>query len=401
MPDDLATRRQRAAQAIRRRLVAHVAAGGTTDMADAPMRHGVVNYCDPELAAREVSALFLERPLIAGLSQDLPAPGDRIVFEAAGRSVIIVRNASGELRGFRNMCLHRGAQLVRPDAQGRCEPRRHITCPFHAWSYDLDGALRAVPGAEGFAGIDLARGLYPVPVAEWNGIVFVQLDGGAAPIDCAQALDDFAPVLEQLELAEFEPVQSSVLNARTNWKYAIDTYGEGYHFGVLHAGTIGETHFTNVAAFDAFGSHWRLNFAERSLAELVGRPESSWPEPVYDGIHFIFPNTILVIGVPAPGECFVRMFRIFPGRTPGETTCRFSVYVRGISPEEFRARFGGVDDSQSEVTLQDYQVAVEAFVNLASAPAGTELVFGRNEPAVQAFHRAIAGALNRAPSPAP
>src|SRR5690606_9263281 len=133
-----------------------------------------------------------------------------------------------------------------PDAQGRCESRRQITCPFHAWSYDLDGVLRAVPGAEGFVGMDLSiRGLHPVPVAEWNGMVFIRLEGDA-PIDCALTLESFAPELEQLELAGFEPVQSSVLSAPTNWKYAIDTYGEGYHFGVLHADTIGNTHFTNV-----------------------------------------------------------------------------------------------------------------------------------------------------------
>jgi nitrite reductase/ring-hydroxylating ferredoxin subunit len=393
MPDDFAMKRQLAARAIRRRLLSHVAAGGTTDMAPAPMQHDVASYCDPERAALETSRIFLKQPLLAGLSRDLPAPGDRLVFDALGRSIIVVRNTSGALRAFRNMCLHRGARLVRADAQGRCERRRHITCPFHAWSYDLDGTLSAVPGAEGFAGIDLAsRGLHRVPVAESNGMILVQLEG-AAPIDCGLALGEFAPILEQLELAEFEPVQSSVLHARTNWKYAIDTYAEGYHFGVLHADTIGATHFTNVAAFDAFGPHWRLNFAERSLLELASRPESSWPEPVYEGIHFIFPNTVLVVGVPAPGECFVRMFRIFPGATPGETTCRFSVYVRGLSPQQFRRRFGGVDDSQSDVTLQDYQVAVEAFANLSSAPEGTRLLFGRNEPAVQAFHRAIATAI--------
>jgi nitrite reductase/ring-hydroxylating ferredoxin subunit len=394
MPNDLATRRQLAARAIRRRLVAHVAAGGTTDMAAAPMRHSIANYVDPALAAREVTELFLKRPLIAGLSRDLPSPGDRIVFEAVGRSVIIVRNASGTLRAFRNMCLHRGAKLVCPDAQGRCESRRAITCPFHAWSYDLDGALRTVPGAEGFEGLDLiGRSLHPVPVAEWNGIVFVRLEGDE-PIDCAQWLGSFAPVLQQLELAEFEPVQASVLSAPTNWKYAIDTYGEGYHFGVLHADTIGDTHFTNVAVFDDFRWHWRLNFAERGLAALVGQPESAWPEPAYEGIHFVFPNTILVIGVPAPGECFARMFRIFPGRTPGETICRFSVHVRGISPPAFRERFGGIDDSRSDVTRQDYQVAADAFANFLGAPVGTELVFGRNEPAVQAFHRAVAQALS-------
>ena len=391
---ELAERRQLAARAMRRRLVAHVAAGGSTDLADAPLEQDAASYCDPGTAAREVAEIFLKRPLIACLSQDLPAAGDRVVCDALGRSVLIVRQHSGELRAYRNMCLHRGAKLVRPAVQGRCESARFITCPFHAWTYDLDGKLRAVPGSEGFAGLDLAsRRLLPVPVAECNGIVFVRLAGGAAPIDCAATLGEFASVLELLELASFMPVQASVLEARTNWKYAIDTYGEGYHFGVLHSSTIGETHFSNVAAFDAFGPHWRLQFAERGLAALVGRPESLWPEPEYGGIHFVFPNAVLVVGAPAPGEGFVRMFRIFPGATPGEMTCRFSVYARGVAPEAFRTRYGGIDDSASEVTLEDYRVAVEAFANLASAPAGFRVVFGRNEPALQAFHRAVAAAI--------
>jgi phenylpropionate dioxygenase-like ring-hydroxylating dioxygenase large terminal subunit len=394
--DDLAERRRLAARAIRRRLVAHVAAGGTTDLAAGPMEHDAAHYYDPDTAAREIEASFLNRPLIAGLSQDLPARGDRIVFEAFGRSVLIVRTASGEIRGYLNMCLHRGAKLVRPDSSGRCGRSRFITCPFHAWSYDLDGALRAIPGAEGFAGVDLTgRGLRPIPVAESNGLVFVRLVEGGKPIDCAETLGEVGPVIEQLELAGFVPVQSSSLEARTNWKYAIDTYGEGYHFGVLHASTIGETHFTNVAVFDEFGPHWRLNFAQRSLAALVGQPESQWPEAVYDGIHFIFPNTVMVFGVPCQGESFVRVFRIFPGATPGEMTCRFSVYAQGVSPEAFRARFGGIDDSTSEVTLEDYRVAIDAFSNLCTAPRGTKLVFGRNEPGVQAFHRALAAAIDQ------
>jgi carnitine monooxygenase subunit len=394
--DDLAERRRRAALAIQRRLVAHVAAGGTTDLAADTMGHDARHYCDPDIAAREIEEVFLKRPLIAGLSRDLPAPGDRIVFEAFGRSVLIVRTTSGEIRGYLNMCLHRAARLVQPDDSGDCGHSRFITCPFHGWTYDLDGKLRALPGAEGFAGLDLTgRRLHHVTVAEWNGLVFVRLVDGGEPIDCAQILGELGPIIENLELAGFEPVQSSALEARTNWKYAIDTYGEGYHFGVLHASTIGETHFTNVAVFDEFGPHWRLNFAERSLALLVDRPETEWPEAIYDGIHFIFPNTVMVFGVPCPGESFVRVFRIFPGATPGEMTCRLSVYVHGVSPEAFRTRFGGIDDSTSEVTLEDYRVAVDAFANLSSAPGNTELLFGRNEPAVQAFHRSLAAAIDR------
>ena len=391
-PADLAARRALAAQAIRRRLVAHIAAGGTTDLASAPLEHRADRYTDLERAALEVSELFLKRPLVAGLSREILHAGDRIAFEAVGRSVIVVRQANGELRAFRNMCAHRGAKLVRPNGHG-CDRARQITCPFHAWSYDLDGTLRSVPGAQGFEGLDWrSRHLQPVPVVEWHGLVFVRLEG-AAPIDCAQHLGEFSPVLEQLELAEFTPVQSSALQAGTNWKYALDTYGEGYHFGVLHGGTIGATHFTNVAAFDAFGAHWRLNFAEKALAGLVGKPPTLWPEASYDGIHFLFPNTIMVVGGPAAGQSFVRMFRIFPGATPAAMSCQFSVYARGLSQAQFRGLSAGVVDSESEVTREDYRVAVEAYGNLSHAAPGYRLVFGRNEPAVQAFHRAIAAAI--------
>jgi hypothetical protein len=241
--------------------------------------------------------------------------------------------------------------------------------------------------------VDLrARRLQPVPVAEWNGLIFVRLAGDAA-IDCEQHLGPFAAVMEELQLRDFTLVQSSVLQARTNWKYALDTCGEGYRFGVLHADTIGATHFTNVAAFDAFGPHWRLNFAEKALAALVGRAESLWPEPAYEGIHFLFPNTILVVGDPAAGRTFVRAFQLFPGATPGEMSCRFSMYARGMSPAQFHELSAGVVDSESEVTQEDYRLAVDAYANLCHSPAGFRLVFGHNEPAVQAFHRAVATAI--------
>jgi phenylpropionate dioxygenase-like ring-hydroxylating dioxygenase large terminal subunit len=395
--DELAGRRRRDAWSICRRLVAHLAAGGTTDFAPAPMEHSARAYTDPARAALEVSELFLRRPLIAGLSRDVRGVGDRLVFDAVGRSVIIVRDAEGALRAFRNSCAHRGARLLQASADGRChESGPRITCPFHAWSYDLGGALRSIPGAEGFEGVDRhSRGLIPVPVVEWNGAIFVRLDG-ADPIDCEALLGAFAPVIEQLELAQFEPVQSSARHARTNWKYALDTYGEGYHFGTLHASSIGATHVPNVAAFDPFGPHWRLSFAPRSLGALVGRPESSWPEPHYGGIHFIFPNTVLVLGQLEADEAFVRIFRIFPGATPGEMSCQFSVYARGVPASALRARFG-VDDSKSDVTDEDYRVAVEAYANLAVAPPGFRLVFGRNEPAIQLFHRAVADAIGAWP----
>ncbi len=343
-------------------------------------------YTDPARAVREKDWM-LRTPLIAGLSQDVASPGARILFEEMGRSIIIVRSEDGQLRGFHNMCAHRGAKLVHTDETGACAPGRHISCPFHAWRYDLNGALIAVPGAAGFEGAQPA-GLHPAPVAEWNGLVFVRADGHA-PIDVAAHLASFAPTLEMLELGAAAPVQRSVLRAATNWKLALDTYGENYHFGVLHASTIAETHASNVATFDAFDPHYRLAFAENALASLAGKAEDAWPTAEYGAIHFIFPNTVLVFGALNAGEAFVRMFRLFPGDGPGDAICRFSVHALGLSPAEFRARFGERDDSDSVVTHEDFQVAADAYANFQAAPPEHRVVFGRNEPALQAFHRSL------------
>jgi carnitine monooxygenase subunit len=318
MHENHADRRRRVAREIRRRLVAHIAAGGTTDFAAAPMVNSPAVYGDPARALVEVRRLFQEMPVLVGLSADVAGPGDVLLHEDAGPSVIVTRGRDGRVRAFRNMCTHRGSMLVRADEEGRCERRARFTCPFHAWTFDLEGRLVGLPGRAGFEGGDLeARHLTPVRVAEWHGLVFVQLDGLDGPVDVDAHLGSFAPELAQLELERATPITSSALSSACNWKLALDTYAEGYHFATLHASTIGTSHFSNVAAFDAFGRHWRLNFAEKTLRGLAGTPEDEWPDTEYGGIHFLFPNTVLVVGAVAPGQIFVRMFRLFPERHPG------------------------------------------------------------------------------------
>jgi phenylpropionate dioxygenase-like ring-hydroxylating dioxygenase large terminal subunit len=393
--EDFAARRVRVARTIQRRMVAHVAAGGTTDFAPGTMESDPAIYTDPVRAERERRELFLQRPLVAGLSQDIPAPGDSLLFEDLGQSIVIVRGRDGIARGFLNMCMHRGTKIVHAEANGKCERRDRLSCPFHAWTYDLDGRLAGVPGRAGFEGVDMTRRhLVPVPVAEWNGLVFVRPSAGNEVLDISAHLGTFAPELAQLELAEAAPVRASVLTAATNWKFAMDTYCEGYHFGVLHASTIGQTHYSNVAVFDAFGDHWRINFPDKGVAALVGLPETQWPQPDYDGIHFLFPNTIAVVGAVAPGRRFVRLFKLFPGDTPGTMTCRIAVYVSpGPDGNALPPGVKFADDAESDVTQEDYRVAVEGYANIARAPAGFKLVYGRNEIALQAFHRSVAGAL--------
>ncbi len=394
-PADSAERRRRVARAIQRRMVAHVAAGGTTDFAPGPLENDPAAYTDPARAELEKRELFLKVPLVAGLSRAIPGPGDSLLFEELGHSIVIVRGKDSRLRAFLNMCTHRGTKLVRAGSDGRCERRGRLTCPFHAWTFELDGALVAVPGRQGFEGIEMSRrDLIPVPVAEWNGIIFVRAAAGSETPDIPAYLGTFAPELAQLELADAVPIGSSSLAADCNWKSALDTYGEGYHFATLHASTIGISHYSNVAVFDAFGPHWRINFPERSIRALVGVPESEWPEANYGGVHFLFPNTVVVVGSSGSGGGFVRMFRVFPGPTPGKMTCHIAVYaLRGAHADGHRADEFAQDDAESDVTREDYRVAVEGYANLVNAPAGFTVVYGRNELALQALHRHIAEAI--------
>ena len=389
-----AARRLQVAHAARRRLMAHIAAGGSTDLADTPLENEATAYTDPERLALERNQIFLKLPLIAGCSGDIPNPGDVLVFDELGPSVIVLRGSDSRVHAFLNMCPHRGTRLIEAAGSGGKAPRAVLTCPFHAWRFDLHGNLVAMPGREGFSGIAPPR-LITVPAAEEHGLVFVSLDRTRDLITVEEHLGSFAAELDQLELSRLAFLRGGLLQAACNWKLAIDTYSESYHFGVLHASTIGRTHLANVAAFDQFGRHWRAFFAEKSLAALMDRPDSDWPSPDFSAVHFIFPNTILVAG-SADGGMLVRMFRLFPGQTPGAAVCRIAVYgVQNCSAQEAPAGF--IDEARNVVTEEDYGVAIGAHANLAVAPAGFHVIYGRNEPGLQAFHRAVAEAIGAPP----
>lgn len=384
-----AARRQAVAAALRRRMLAHLSAGGTTDFAPAVMHQPASVYTDPARAEQERRALFTGLPLLAGYTRDIPAPGDCLVFDEAGPPILLVRGHDGRVRGFLNMCRHRGSRLVQAGADGRCTPRRQLQCPFHAWRYDLEGWLAGVPGSAGFEGLEGgARQLLAVPVAEWHGLLFVRASPGPAVLDVAPFLGGFADELRMLGLEQLAPVRNRRFASSCNWKLALDTYAEGYHFASLHGSSIGRSHHANVAVFDAFGPHWRIGFAEKALDALLGLPEAQWPPAVFGAVHFLFPNTVLVVGSSADDAPFVRSFRLFPGETPDRMVCRIDVHASAPQPQAFAQ-----DDADSQVTREDYGVAEQAQRNLQHAPPGHSLVFGRNEPALQAVHRHIGQAL--------
>jgi phenylpropionate dioxygenase-like ring-hydroxylating dioxygenase large terminal subunit len=186
-------------------------------------------YANPGFAEAEMRHLWKKTWLLAGLESELPQVGSYLLFEQLGLSVIITRGKDEAIRAFHNTCRHRSAALV-VEPKGKTV---RFVCPYHAWSYALDGKLVSVPEEYDFACLDKSeRGLSPVRCESWRGIIFINADPEAA------SLADFvAPVKTQI--AGF-PLEKLVvkdhfsIDLECNWKLAFHNFIEIYHLDTVH-----------------------------------------------------------------------------------------------------------------------------------------------------------------------
>jgi phenylpropionate dioxygenase-like ring-hydroxylating dioxygenase large terminal subunit len=367
---------------VMRRLVAHFTAK-TTDQAAGQYREPVINYRDPGVWQREVERIHRQVPLPIALSAELPEPGSYKALEVMGTPVLVTRDASGTARAMLNVCRHRGAGLV-PAGTGRT---RHLTCPYHAWSYDLAGCLAGVYGEESFGGVDrAAMGLRSLPAVERAGFVFVCLNPAAA-IDLDAWLGEMAPLLDGLGLDRCFHHATTYLPG-PNWKLVVDGYLEGYHFAALHRTTVFRTNHSNMATFDPFGPHMRVAFALKTIGGSAGRPEASWePATSVGPIFWLFPG----IAIAGGWRRIVEVSIVLPGRTWDTSHTEQHVLLRQppADPEDIKMA-DHARDWFYEVTLDEDYATGEGIQRGLDAIADSEFVFGRNEPGVQHFHRTIA-----------
>ncbi len=349
-------------------------------------------YTDPVRHAAEHQKLFRETPVVACLSSELPKPGSYRLFDETGIPIVVVRSSDGEVRAFLNICMHRGARLVRE----RSGTANLFTCWFHGWSFDNKGKLAAVPERERFeGGLGASEHLISVPAAERYGLVFVQATPGST-IDIDAHLGSFAPVLDALELDQAEHVKSGQLPVKSNWKYALDTYGEGYHFAALHKATLAPYFRNDITVYDKFGLASPRGLCQPrdgDLGEQAGiRMADRWAQWAST---IPSPNTIIFVGSVRPGFSYTTLFRHFPGEEVGETVTHKSIYApRGVNSDEYRKEVeAGFDATAHVVVTEDYVTAAEGWHNLAMMPKGSTIVYGRQEIALQNQHRDIAEAI--------
>lgn len=203
-------------------------------------------YTAPEIFQREKDLIFAQEWFCAGREEELPSRGDLKVLELAGESILVVRTEKGELRAHHNVCRHRGARLCETaqdshwnvNLAGGVTPSGSIRCPYHQWTYNLEGGLIGAPflkDSEGFRKEDFS--LYPVGVDTWGGFFFLDLNLQNASAEKRGVYSQLGPAVERIQrypLSALRTGRSITYDVAANWKLILENYNECYHCGGLH-----------------------------------------------------------------------------------------------------------------------------------------------------------------------
>jgi phenylpropionate dioxygenase-like ring-hydroxylating dioxygenase large terminal subunit len=267
------------------------------DRVDPVARIPVENYVDAGIRDREVERLFRPLPLIVGHASELP-PGHVRAHDDYGLPLLLTRDPDGRFRAFFNVCRHRGMRLV--DGSEVAQPKASIVCPYHGWTYRLDGPLRHRLHAEAFDACSADdESLVALPAEERHGLLWVVPTPGAR-IDVAAYLDGLdgeMPFLGVDRLRLFRTVRTEV---PANWKLIVDAFLEAYHIRVLHKETIYPFFADGITGTGRFGPHiqslvarrtaeaWAKDGAAEVPADMATLCALATPSQV------IFPNTITI-----------------------------------------------------------------------------------------------------------
>jgi phenylpropionate dioxygenase-like ring-hydroxylating dioxygenase large terminal subunit len=249
------------------------------------------NYIDPARFDAEMQAVFRGGPVLAGPSSMLPKPGSHIAVEIVGMPTLITRAKDGTVRAFANVCRHRGMVLC---ASKDPVPGR-VVCPYHAWTYDMDGALIGVPRPETFPGLDKSQfALAPLPCSEAGGLIWVGLDAGAE-MDFSSVEGELAADLDAFNMKNLYLYDKATFKANANWKLIMDSMLDSYHVTRLHRDSLARFGVDSENMIDRIGPHIRNaahrdNFERENITNRFAEMRR-----IMTFSYILFPNGILVV----------------------------------------------------------------------------------------------------------
>ena len=355
--------------------------------------HDTSVYVDPELAEREWMTFFRGHPQMVGLSGDLPEPGSFFTVDDLGTPIIVSRGDDGRVHSAR---------------QRLPSPRRRGSSTKSAASLDASRAhsiagrtpptarWQGVPKPDHFGEFDRScNGLVELPAVERHGLLFVHPDPhGVIDVDALLG-DELAAELANWNFDELRHLDRDHYDVPCNWKLAMDTFGETYHFGALHEQTLFNGFHGNVQGYDTYGRHHRMLLVRRTIDDLRDLPKEQWDITVAAlPVYWLFPNVQLM---PFHDGCYLVRAYPVPGQ-PGRHVSRITFYIRpGVDELADVQRtdmhrtigqlFAGIIRDEDYVMAASQQSA-------ADAGALPQVLFGRNEPALHHYHATYQAALH-------
>lgn len=345
---------------------------GTTDLGSEIWKEPVENYYTQERFNLEIK-LLRSLPIPFCPSAALNENGSYIARRASGTPLLVVRGEDGQVRAFINACRHRGMKV----ASGSGCKKKAFVCPYHAWSYALDGTLKNVPGQDGFPNLDNAEnGLVEISAAENGGIVYVQQEG---EID-----NDFFKNSFNFFGAKSKLFDHGEVTDETNWKLLTETLLEGYHIKSLHKNTFYPYGLNNINIVETDGPNSRVIFPFKRIDKIREiDPIKRKLNGVATSVFHLFPNasvsvlskhTSLTIMEPlTPSSVKTISYLVYNDKEDGEGT----TLEDAKRDAQFVNESGQSEDREAARKIQE----------TVTTAANTHLTFGFFEKAIVNFHK--------------
>ncbi len=356
----------------------------TTGMDDTIAHSPISRYASPERFEREMTRIFKRKPMVVAHSSELEGPRAFLTKTYLDLPILLVRDEAGAVSAYLNVCRHRGAKLEREEAG--C--KRVFTCPYHGWSWNADGSLRAVPQEDpGFPDLPRAeRGLRRLPCAEAHGFIWIIANPDAAEMP---VIDDWlgglADDFNWLGLSDHRIAVMDTVDIQANWKVLIEGGLEAYHFRVAHKSTIAPYFPDNLMSSESFGAHIRAILPRNSMPDLRDVPEDQWQiRRDANILYAVIPSIQLLVQ-----QDHVMLFH-FELKAVDLTRIRMATMVPCAAPQtdEMQAHWEKNQKITVTALMEDFELGAEIQSGFASRGNPSHL-FGRFEGALNRFNLVV------------